>query len=181
MMVLAELLVAMRCQGEACRYWDFLILAFVIYNAVSVPLEAGFTYHKSAVQSRMEDVIDVLFALDVFYTFRTSYVDDQAIVVRDGAKIAKHYLQTWFPIDILASLPLEYIILLFGFSGNDNLTYFAMLKVRSSILSWLLVYSDSRPEGSRRHQATVTHTTAETCPLVGAGCIPVPHQSAYRF
>lgn len=113
-----------------CRYWDFLILAFVIYNAVSVPHEAAFAYTKSLVQSRMEDIIDVLFALDVIYTFRTAYLDPQGEMVRDGGKIVSNYLGSWFPIDILASLPLEYIVLVFGLSGGTNLTYFAFLKVQ---------------------------------------------------
>lgn len=78
----------------------------------------------------MEDIIDVLFALDVIYTFRTAYLDPQGEMVRDGGKIVSNYLGSWFPIDILASLPLEYIVLVFGLSGGTNLTYFAFLKVQ---------------------------------------------------
>lgn len=109
------------------RYWDFLILVFVAYNSISVPLEASFAYTKTPLQRNFEDIADVLFALDVFYTFRTAYVDEQGMVVRDGLKIAKRYCATWFPIDLAASLPLEIIVLWFGVS-NNNLTYLAMLK-----------------------------------------------------
>lgn len=49
-----------------------------------------------------------------------------------GGKIVSNYLGSWFPIDILASLPLEYIVLIFGLSGSANLTYFAFLKVLST-------------------------------------------------
>lgn len=73
--------------------------------------------------------MDVLFVMDVFYTFRTAYVNEQGVVVRDGAKIVKHYMQTWFPIDCAASLPLEYIILMFGINGSESLKYLAMFKV----------------------------------------------------
>ena len=113
-----------------CRYWDFLIVFFVVYNAIQVPLEAAFTgVHKSNVQRVADIVIDVLFALDVVYTFRTAYVDEQGMLVRDGLRIAKRYFATWFPIDMAASLPLEIIALWFGVS-NGNLTYLAMLKAR---------------------------------------------------
>lgn len=98
--------------------------------AVSVPYEAAFFYEKSILQSRLEDCVDVLFVMDVFYTFRTAYVNEQGVVVRDGAKIVKHYMQTWFPIDCAASLPLEYIILMFGINGSASLKYLAMFKVR---------------------------------------------------
>lgn len=114
--------------GRVYRYWDFLIVFFVVYNAIQVPLEASFTTLKSDVQKIADIIIDVLFALDVFYTFRTAYVDEQGMLVRDGLKIAKRYLATWFPIDLAASLPLEIIVLWFGVS-NGNLTYLAMLKV----------------------------------------------------
>lgn len=97
--------------------------------AVSVPHEAAFFYQKSVLQSRLEDCVDVLFVMDVFYTFRTAYVNEQGVVVRDGAKIVKHYMQTWFPIDCAASLPLEYIILMFGINGSESLKYLAMFKV----------------------------------------------------
>lgn len=70
--------------------------------------------------------------MDVFYTFRTAYVNEQGVVVRDGAKIVKHYMQTWFPIDCAASLPLEYIILMFGIDGSASLKYLAMFKVSSA-------------------------------------------------
>lgn len=98
-------------------------------DAVSVPHEAAFFYQKSILQSRIEDCVDVLFVMDVFYTFRTAYVNEQGVVVRDGAKIVKHYMQTWFPIDCAASLPLEYIILMFGINGSSSLKYLAMFKV----------------------------------------------------
>jgi CRP-like cAMP-binding protein len=109
------------------RYWDLLILSFVVYNSISVPFEASFAFEKSALQKGIENIVDVLFALDVFYTFRTAYIDEQGMVVRDGLKIAKRYMATWFPIDLAASLPLEMIVLWFGVA-NANLTYLAMLK-----------------------------------------------------
>jgi Ion transport protein len=100
-----------------------------MYNSVSVPYEASFRYIKTALQDHIESVIDVLFALDVCITFRTAYINDQSVMVRDGGKIVKNYVKTWFPIDLLASLPLDSIVLLFGSGGNANLTYFALLKV----------------------------------------------------
>ena len=112
------------------RYWDFIILFLVIYNAISVPHEAAFIYVKSHVQDQAETVIDILFALDVVYTFRTAYMDEQGVMVRDGGKIAKNYMRRWFAIDLLASLPLDYIVVLLGVQGGSTLTYFAFLKVR---------------------------------------------------
>jgi hypothetical protein len=99
----------------------------------------------------MEDIIDVLFALDVFYTFRTAYIDNQGEMVRDGGKIATHYLSSWFPIDVLASMPLEYVVIVFGLDGGTNLTYFAFLKVgphhQLTLVSHLLLQPGSPASG----------------------------------
>jgi potassium channel len=111
-----------------CRYWELLILAFVVYNAVTVPHEAAFVYDKSKIQSLIEDIIDVLFAIDVLFTFRVAYINSQGELVRDGRQIVSHYLYTWFPIDLLASLPFEYIVLAFGLEGGSNWTFFAFFK-----------------------------------------------------
>lgn len=117
------------CGDSPRRSWDILILVFVMYNSVSVPYEASFRYTKTALQNHIETVIDILFALDVVITFRTAYIDNHAIMVRDGGKIVMHYVKTWFLIDLMASLPLDSFVLLFNSSGNANLTYFALLKV----------------------------------------------------
>lgn len=118
------------------KYWDILILLFVVYNAVSVPLEATFTISKPPGLIQAEVVVDILFAMDLFYTFRTAYVDNQGHLVRDGGKIARHYIGSWFPIDLLASMPFEYLILIYnlmrgkgGGSGVD-LTLLSFFKVR---------------------------------------------------
>ena len=42
-------------------------------------------------------------------TFRTAYVDHTATMVRDGPKIARHYLATWFTVDLLACIPFDLV------------------------------------------------------------------------
>ena len=49
--------------------------------------------------------IDAFFWMDLLSNFRTAYVDATATLIRSGAEIAKHYLHTWFPIDLLACIP----------------------------------------------------------------------------
>ncbi|GAX76129.1 hypothetical protein CEUSTIGMA_g3572.t1 [Chlamydomonas eustigma] len=56
-------------------------------------------------------VLDAMFWCDLLSNFRTAYVDETATMIRDGSKIARYYLRTWFTIDLLASVPLYNIIL----------------------------------------------------------------------
>jgi len=107
-----------------------MILIFVIYNAVAVPLDAGFpTYKKADWLSYGEVAIDVIFFLDIIYNFRTAYVDDQGNMIRDSKKIAGNYLKSWFSIDVLASIPFEWVALGLGINVSEQVTLLAFLKV----------------------------------------------------
>jgi hypothetical protein len=62
--------------------------------------------------------------------FRTAYKDPKTDdLVFDSKRIAINYLKGRFWIDLLASLPLEYIILLFSESSSQQLKFFGMLKL----------------------------------------------------
>lgn len=68
-------------------------------------------------------VVDVMFIVDIFINFRTTFIDDQkGEVVSDPAKIAKHYLKGWFVIDVLAAIPFD--LLMFGLA-TDEVSIFA--------------------------------------------------------
>eukprot|EP00873_Tetraselmis_striata_P036314 jgi/Tetstr1/456578/TSEL_043296.t1 len=110
------------------RYWDMMILVFVIYNAVAVPLDAGFGFEKAHWLNMMEITIDLIFFVDILYNFRTAYVDSQGNLIRDGKKIASTYLKSWFAIDVLASIPFEYVALMLGINVSEQVTLLAFLK-----------------------------------------------------
>lgn len=46
--------------------------------------------------------------------------DNSEQVIIDPKLIAKHYIQTWFFLDLLSSIPLDYIFLIFNsVRGSD--------------------------------------------------------------
>mmetsp|Transcript_5229 Transcript_5229/g.11435 ORF Transcript_5229/g.11435 Transcript_5229/m.11435 type:complete len:751 (+) Transcript_5229:346-2598(+) len=75
-------------------------------------------------------VIDAVFWVDIGLNFRTAYIDHTAMLVRDGGRIAAHYLRTWFFIDLVASVPWETIVLWFVDSmSQDKLDALMLLRV----------------------------------------------------
>ena len=62
-----------------------------------------------------EIVVDSLFFIDIFLCFRTTYVNTKTnIEIVDSKKIALNYVNSVrFPFDILASIPLEKVQVLF--------------------------------------------------------------------
>lgn len=151
------------------RYWDFMVLFLVIYNAVMVPYEVGFGKIGGDKLEIFDYLVDAIFWIDIGLNFRTAYVDHAANMIRDGRKIAQHYLVTWFPIDLPASVPFEAIVLAFASDlDNRQLAALALLKTpRLLRLARLLRFFD-RMKGAN---VSAAHATALPCQVVH-GCNP---------
>lgn len=54
--------------------------------------------------------VDLVFALDIFITFRTCFIDDSGVEYDSPLDIAKNYIKGQFTIDLLATLPMDVII-----------------------------------------------------------------------
>ena len=63
-------------------------------------------------------VMDFIFIFDIFVNFRTGYVK-RGMFVTDARLVAKRYLSTWFPIDLVSSLPLSFITFIIENSQSE--------------------------------------------------------------
>ena len=83
----------------------------------AVPAPPGSPPYTSDLDRLMTDlliwdyVIDGFFWADLFSNFRVAYIDHTATMVREGGQIARHYLATWFVIDLLACVPFDQIVM----------------------------------------------------------------------
>ncbi len=109
------------------RAWDIMVVMAVIYMCFTVPLTVAFI--DMAFPSTLGTFLDVLFWVDIVLNFRTGIIEHGAHV-KDPKKIAEHYLQTWFFIDICASIPFEYILdASFDKSARKSLKILKWLKI----------------------------------------------------
>ena len=93
------------------QVWDFIIMGMLIVNLFVLPVDIAF-FTDTNTWLRVHILSDTLCLLDIILNFRTGYrtrVKKQFNL--EGCQIAKHYLKTWFVIDLISSLPLEYIVL----------------------------------------------------------------------
>jgi voltage-gated potassium channel len=72
--------------------------------------------------------IDALFLIDIVLNFLTSY-RTQGGMVTDTRKTARRYLRTFFPVDLLGSLPFDAILLLTAAANPDALQAVLMLRL----------------------------------------------------
>nr|QBP05213.1 potassium voltage-gated channel 11a [Petromyzon marinus] len=119
--------------------WDWLILLLVIYTAIFTPYTAAFLLSDQQVENERQKcgyscnplnivdlMVDIMFMVDIFINFRTTYINKNEEVVSHPGKIAIHYFKGWFLIDMVAAIPFD--LLIFG-SGSGSGEYGAAVLV----------------------------------------------------
>ncbi|XP_066919195.1 potassium voltage-gated channel unc-103-like isoform X1 [Clytia hemisphaerica] len=119
-------------EGRFKVMWDWLVLLLVIFTAIQVPFYATFTRtapvifdigdggHSEAIVI-LTTMVDLIFIVDIFLNFRTTYVRSSSeLKEQDSKKIAKHYLKTWFLIDLLAAIPFDLMVHDHENNSNSN-------------------------------------------------------------
>mmetsp|Transcript_14030 Transcript_14030/g.26271 ORF Transcript_14030/g.26271 Transcript_14030/m.26271 type:complete len:855 (+) Transcript_14030:2623-5187(+) len=99
--------------------WDLFIMACAVYDCFIVPLEISMMHEEHLDLFLVTILIDVVFAMDIVFNFRTTYYDHvTGDEVFDPHKISHHYIYSGHIfIDILATVPFDHII---GAAGYHN-------------------------------------------------------------
>lgn len=93
--------------------WDLLAVALVVVSCVLVPYQVAFGHRVDLVGSLVVYAIDLVFLLDIYLNFHTSYRHKGAEVT-DGSQIARHYIGSVFVLDLLAAVPFDALFLPLG-------------------------------------------------------------------
>ncbi|XP_053286873.1 potassium/sodium hyperpolarization-activated cyclic nucleotide-gated channel 2 [Pleuronectes platessa] len=105
-------------------YWDFTMLMFMVGNLIIIPV--GITFFKDETTAPwiiFNVVSDTFFLMDLVLNFRTGIVfEDNTEIILDPKKIKKKYLKSWFMVDFVSSIPVDYIFLIVE-KGIDSEVY----------------------------------------------------------
>ncbi|XP_037326463.2 potassium/sodium hyperpolarization-activated cyclic nucleotide-gated channel 1 [Pungitius pungitius] len=130
-------------------YWDFTMLMFMVGNLIIIPV--GITFFKEETTTPwiiFNVVSDTFFLMDLVLNFRTGIVfEDNTEIILDPKKIKRKYLQSWFVVDFVSSIPVDYIFLIVerGIDSEMYKTARALRIVRfTKILSLLRLLRLSR-------------------------------------
>ncbi|KAI6190385.1 PAS fold and Ion transport and Cyclic nucleotide-binding domain containing protein [Aphelenchoides bicaudatus] len=105
--------------------WDWSILALTFYTAFMVPFNIAFKNRDMPPRgfidymALMDSIVDVIFFADILLNFHTTIVGPTGEVIIDPIIIRKHYLKSWFVIDLLSCLPYD-IFYMLEFKNNDE-------------------------------------------------------------
>ena len=88
-----------------------------IYNCVILPLQISldtkiFSNETDMILERVGNFTDVIFLMDMIFSFRTTYINKQnGLEVTSGKKIARNYITSGvFFMDFVATFPFDTII-----------------------------------------------------------------------
>jgi hypothetical protein len=70
----------------------------------------------------LEILVDIIFFGDMVKNFFLGYFDENDQLTMEHPKIIKRYLKTWFPIDLLSSIPFS-VILEHSVTARDEMIY----------------------------------------------------------
>ncbi|KAK2718797.1 potassium/sodium hyperpolarization-activated cyclic nucleotide-gated channel 3-like isoform X2 [Artemia franciscana] len=98
-------------------YWDLCMLLLLVANLIILPVAISFFNDDLSTQWIVFNCLsDTIFMIDIVVNFRTGIMqqDNSEQVILDPKLIAHNYLKTWFFLDLVSSIPLDYIFLIFN-------------------------------------------------------------------
>ncbi|XP_011192997.1 uncharacterized protein LOC105218854 isoform X2 [Zeugodacus cucurbitae] len=104
-------------------YWDLCMLLLLVANLIILPVAISFFNDDLSTRwIAFNCLSDTIFLIDIVVNFRTGIMqqDNAEQVILDPKLIAKHYLKTWFFLDLISSIPLDYIFLIFNQDFSDS-------------------------------------------------------------
>eukprot|EP00854_Cymbomonas_tetramitiformis_P028037 gene28037-34675_t len=102
--------------------WDFLILSLILYSSFAVPYQL--TFGRESEPGGEELVINLLFIVDFISNFFTATTDKSCSTIQTSLpKIWLEYLKGWMLIDLVASIPWNFLS-----QGGSSLSSLTALK-----------------------------------------------------
>ncbi|XP_072316632.1 potassium/sodium hyperpolarization-activated cyclic nucleotide-gated channel 4 [Eucyclogobius newberryi] len=95
-------------------YWDLLMLLLMMGNLIVLPVGITFFRDENTASWIIFNVVsDTLFMVDLVLNFRTGIVkEDSTEILLDPRAIRLNYLKSWFVVDFVSSIPVDYIFLM---------------------------------------------------------------------
>ncbi|XP_042410102.1 potassium channel AKT1-like [Zingiber officinale] len=93
------------------RTWESILFMLVLYTAWVSPFEFGFLQENNGPFRLADNIVNAFFFIDIVLTFFVAYLDEATYLLVDDPKpIAKRYLTSWFILDIVSTIPSEFML-----------------------------------------------------------------------
>ncbi|XP_048736854.1 potassium/sodium hyperpolarization-activated cyclic nucleotide-gated channel 3-like isoform X4 [Ostrea edulis] len=95
-------------------YWDLFMLVLLLANLIILPVAISFFNNDLSKEwIAFNCISDTVFFLDIIINFRTGIIlnDFADEIILDPKLIAKRYVKSWFFLDLISTIPMDYIFL----------------------------------------------------------------------
>lgn len=104
--------------------WDIMVLTIIVLQGVYIPLFIAFDIDVALEFIYFDFFATLSQLIDILLSFNTGYVKKGAIVMNRNL-ILKHYLKSWFFVDLISTFPFDWIInqspfYQYNYSTNDK-------------------------------------------------------------
>ncbi|KAM4014554.1 potassium/sodium hyperpolarization-activated cyclic nucleotide-gated channel 3 [Anomaloglossus baeobatrachus] len=101
-------------------YWDLIMLLLMVANLIILPVGITFFKDQNTPPWIVFNVLsDTFFLADLILNFRTGIVvEDNTEIILDPHTIKMKYLKSWFLVDFISSIPVDYIFLIVDLETN---------------------------------------------------------------
>ena len=104
------------------KVWDWIVLLLVVYTAIFTPFTVAFLLNEDEKRAKLNQhastrlfkkqqsgadpfviidlIVDLMFMVDIFISFRTTFVSKEGEAVYHPMIIAKNYLKGWYDCDL---------------------------------------------------------------------------------
>ena len=109
--------------------WDLVIIVLSIYNSITIPYEFAYALNLNEYSDIFDRVVDAMFFFDIVINFRSAYEHPKTgkLITSCKSISIRYVVYGRFPVDLVASLPLEIITLIP--LDQRNLKFLGMLKM----------------------------------------------------
>lgn len=108
--------------GTFRKRWDATQVILLAYLTASVPYRIGFDHDTTTWEFWFvfDLLVDAYFSSDILLSFRTAFYNQQGDLEYYPGQIIKHYVGTWFLIDVAGSTPINYVVMLMEMDANSS-------------------------------------------------------------
>jgi hypothetical protein len=89
--------------------WDLIAMLIICYQAITIPYRFCFKARAFGPFKIYEFLMDIFFMFDMGLSFVTGYYKRGNLIMKRGP-IMRHYLRTWFIVDLLATIPWSWLV-----------------------------------------------------------------------
>ena len=93
--------------------WDLMTTGLIVLTVLIIPLALAWDQINDSMFV-VNLFIDFIFCADIVKNFYTGYINENDVIVLDRTRIARHYLSSWFVMDLCSSFPLDLVLKIMG-------------------------------------------------------------------